>query len=120
MVEEKNRQLNQQRKTHREKGNLACLLCSQHDRNHEKNYGGLQEGGSQCEIVNNFDSSGTLKTQIQNGAECDIFISAAPKQMNQLDVQNTTDNKNKLDFVLEGTRINLLENKVVLAVPAKS
>ena len=72
------------------------------------------------EIVNNFDSSGTLKTQIQNGAECDIFISAAPKQMNQLDVQNTTDNKNKLDFVLEGTRINLLENKVVLAVPAKN
>jgi len=69
------------------------------------------------EIVYNFDSSGTLKTQIQNGAECDLFISAAPKQMNQLDIKNTKDNKDKLDFVLDGTRVNLLENKVVLAVP---
>lgn len=69
------------------------------------------------EVVYNFDSSGTLKTQIQNGAECDLFISAAPKQMNQLDIKNTTANKEKLDFVLEGTRVNLLENKVVLAVP---
>ncbi|MBR3017402.1 MAG: molybdate ABC transporter substrate-binding protein [Clostridia bacterium] len=69
-------------------------------------------------IVYNFDSSGTLKTQIENGAECDVFISAAPKQMNALDIQadpsvNTAD----LDFVLQGTRINLLENKVALAVP---
>ncbi|MBR1584472.1 MAG: molybdate ABC transporter substrate-binding protein [Clostridia bacterium] len=70
-------------------------------------------------IVYNFDSSGTLKTQIESGAECDVFISAAPKQMNQLDI--TADpavNTNGLDFVLQGTRINLLENKVALAVPA--
>ena len=33
----------------------------------------------------NFDSSGTLKTQIQEGADCDLFFSAAPKQMNALD-----------------------------------
>lgn len=69
-------------------------------------------------IVYNFDSSGTLKTQIQNGAACDIFISASPKQMNQLDISKDVKiNKDKLDFVLQGSRLNLLENKVVLAVP---
>ena len=36
-------------------------------------------------LVFNFDSSGTLKTQIQEGADSDKFISAAQKQMNQLD-----------------------------------
>ena len=66
----------------------------------------------------NFDSSGTLKTQIQEGADCDIFISAAQKQMNQLDKDADPEvNTEGLDFVLEGTRVNLLENKVVLAVP---
>lgn len=66
----------------------------------------------------NFDSSGTLKTQIQEGAECDIFISAGQKQMNQLDIKaDASVNTDGLDFVEEGTRINLLENKVILAVP---
>ena len=69
-------------------------------------------------LVYNFDSSGTLKTQIQEGADCDVFISAAPKQMNQLDASKDADvNPDGLDFVLQGSRINLLENKVVLAVP---
>ena len=70
------------------------------------------------EIVFNFDSSGTLKTQIQEGADCDIFISAGQKQMNQLDITASPDvNTEGLDFVLEGTRFNILENKVALAVP---
>ena len=69
-------------------------------------------------LVYNFDSSGTLKTQIQEGAVCDVFISAGQKQMNQLDITASTDiNTEGLDFVLEGSRLNLLENKVVLVVP---
>ena len=69
-------------------------------------------------IVFNFDSSGTLKTQIQEGADVDIFISAGQKQMNQLDITaDASVNTEGLDFVLEGTRFNILENKVALAVP---
>ena len=69
-------------------------------------------------LTYNFDYSGTLKTQIQEGAECDLFISAGQKQMNQLDITADPEvNTDKLDFVLEGTRINLLENRVTLCVP---
>ena len=70
-------------------------------------------------IIPTYDSSGTLKTQIEEGAECDLFISAAQKQMNQLDAAKDAEggNTDGLDFVLSETRVNLLENKVVLAVP---
>ena len=69
-------------------------------------------------LTYNFDSSGTLKTQIQENADCDLFISAGQKQMNQLDKSASPDvNTDGLDFVLEGSRINLLENKVTLVVP---
>ena len=64
-----------------------------------------------------FDSSGTLKTQIEEGAVCDLFISAAQKQMNQLDSTDTTGTNEGLDFVQSDTPINFVENKVVLAVP---
>ena len=69
-------------------------------------------------VVATYDSSGTLKTQIQEGADCDVFLSAAPKQMNQLDAQGGGENTEGLDLVDSATRLDLLENKVVLAVPA--
>ena len=73
---------------------------------------------SNITLTYNFDSSGTLLTQIVAGADCDMFISAAQKQMNQLDAsKDENDNPDKNDFVLQGTRVNLLENKVALAVP---
>ena len=49
----------------------------------------------------NFDSSGTLKTQIQEGAVCDLFISAGQKQMDQLDASaDASVNTEGLDFVM--------------------
>lgn len=56
----------------------------------------------------NFDSSGTLQTQIEEGAVCDIFISAGQKQMNALEEGGS---------ILTDSRFDLLENKVALAVP---
>lgn len=74
---------------------------------------------SNVELVFSFASSGTLMDQIVEGAECDVFISASPKQMNQLDSSRNAEggNTDGLDYVLQGTRIDLLENKVTLSVP---
>ena len=68
-------------------------------------------------VVASYESSGTLKTQIQEGAVCDVFLSAAPKQMNQLDAQGGPENTEGLDLVDSATRLDLLENQVTLAVP---
>ena len=59
----------------------------------------------------NFDSSGTLETQIESGAAADLFISAAKKQMDALEEGG---------YLLEGTRKDVLNNKVVLIVPEGS
>ncbi|MBQ7241891.1 MAG: molybdate ABC transporter substrate-binding protein [Firmicutes bacterium] len=61
------------------------------------------------EIVFNFDSSGTLKTQIEEGAECHVFVSAAQKQMNELDDKG---------LINAEDRFNVVSNKCVLIVPA--
>ncbi|MCF0136209.1 MAG: molybdate ABC transporter substrate-binding protein [Lachnospiraceae bacterium] len=69
-------------------------------------------------LIFSFDSSGTLKTQIQEGALCDIFISAGQKQVDQLDIEAGEEkNPDGLDFILAGSRMNLLENRVTLCVP---
>ena len=71
-------------------------------------------------VTYNFDSSGTLLTQIKEGADCDLFISAAPTQMNALDgslIGDTEKNPDGLDLIVIDSRVNLLENKVTLAVP---
>ena len=57
------------------------------------------------EILYNADSSGTLQTQIEEGARCDIFFSAADKQMNALVDE---------DLAKKDTVEDILENKVVL------
>ena len=68
----------------------------------------------------NFDSSGTLLKQIKEGAECDLFISAGQSQMNALDgtlKDNADKNPDGLDMIVTDSRVDLLENKVTLAVP---
>ena len=68
----------------------------------------FNETSPAVEILYNADSSGTLQTQIEEGARCDIFFSAADKQMNALVDE---------DLAKKDTVEDILENKVVLIKP---
>jgi len=71
-----------------------------------------QKAEPDVSLIFNFDSSGTLKTQIQEGAVCDLFLSASPKQMDQLETESHS--------LLPESRIDLLENQVVLVTPKEN
>jgi len=62
-------------------------------------------------VKGTYDSSGKLQTQIEEGLEADVFMSAAPKQMTALDGEG---------LIVSDTITNLLENKIVLIVPSDS
>ena len=60
----------------------------------------------EVKITYNADSSGTLLTQIEEGYACDVFFSAAQKQMDKLEKEDK--------LVVEGTRANVVNNQVVV------
>ena len=71
-------------------------------------------------VTYNFDSSGTLLKQLKEGADCDLFVSAALKQMDAVDgslKDDTEKNPDGLDLIVTDSRVDLLENKVTLTVP---
>lgn len=70
-----------------------------------------KEAAPNVTLTCTFDSSGTLQTQIEEGAPADIFLSAAQKQMNALEEGG---------LIVSDTRKDLLVNKVVLIIPADS
>ena len=74
----------------------------------------FKEANPDANVIATYDSSGTLKTQITSGADCDVFISAAQKQMNQMDEVNGGEEYEGTNYVLQGSRIDLLENTCVL------
>ncbi len=74
----------------------------------EASYEAANEG---VDIVINADSSGALLTQIQEGAPCDVFFSAAQKQMDALEEDG---------MVVEGTRTNVVNNQLVVVTQPDS
>ena len=70
-----------------------------------------QKKNPQVKLLYNLGASGSLQKQIEQGAPADIFISAAPKQMDELSAKN---------LINTATRKNLVENKLVLIVPLNS
>lgn len=70
-----------------------------------------QKKSPNVKLIYNLGGSGALQKQIEQGAPADVFISAAPKQMNDLEAKN---------LVNKASRKNLVENKLVLVVPENS
>lgn len=73
--------------------------------------GMYQETQPNVEILTNYDSSGTLMEQIKEGATCDLFFSAAQKQMDELE---------GLELILSDTRANVVNNQVCVVTYAGS
>lgn len=71
----------------------------------------FEEANPGVTVKGTYDSSGKLQTQIEEGLEADVFMSAAKKQMTALDEEG---------MIASDTIVNLLENKIVLIVPAGS
>lgn len=71
----------------------------------------FEEQNPNIKVEATYDSSGKLQSQIEEGADVDVFMSAAMKQMNELDEQG---------MILEDSIVELLENKIVLIVPKGS
>lgn len=68
----------------------------------------FEEANPGVTVKGTYDSSGKLQTQIEEGLEADVFMSAAKKQMTALDEE---------DMIASDTITDLLENKIVLIVP---
>lgn len=81
---------------------------------------GYQQSAPLVRLQFQFDASGALMRRIQEGAECDLFLSASTEAMDALDGAFRGDlerNPDSLNLLMDGTRVNLLENQAVLAVP---
>lgn len=90
------------------KGEIYVFIAASLNNAMEEIQKDFNETYPDVEILYNADSSGTLQTQIEEGARCDIFFSAAQKQMNALVDEG---------LAKEESVVNLLENKVVLIKP---
>ena len=90
------------------KGEVYAFIAASLNNAMEEIQKNFNETYPDVEILYNADSSGTLQTQIEEGARCDIFFSAATKQMDALVDEGIAD---------KDSVVNLLENKVVLIKP---
>ncbi len=88
-----------------EKAEVKVFAAASMQASLEELEGTFEEANPDVDILLNCDSSGTLMTQIEEGAPCDIFFSAGQKQMDELQDKG---------FVIDGTRQNVLNNQLVV------